>query len=139
MFNTLLSFIEFLVTKFVSLNDESYIVRPTLINLNIFDLKYYPFMVSLDKCNGSCNVLSPKICVLKKKKKTNVKTLNMMKLKQLQNIFLVIAEANSLVQHVIKIKNRITKHVNVSIKFFVSARKIIVGILAHVFVRMINI
>ena len=73
------------------------------------------------------------------KKKTNVKTLNMMKLKQLQNIFLVIAEANSLVQHVIKIKNRITKHVNVSIKFFVSARKVIVGILAHVFVRMINI
>ena len=26
-------------------------------------------MISLNTCNGSCNVLSPKICVQKKKKK----------------------------------------------------------------------
>ena len=81
MFNTLLSFIEFLVSKFVSLNDESYIVRPTLINLNIFDLKYYSFMVSLDKCNGSCNVLSPKICVPIETKDINVKVFNMIPIK----------------------------------------------------------
>ena len=40
-------------------------VRPTLIDLNPVQLKYYPFMISLDKCTGSCNVLSPKICLLK--------------------------------------------------------------------------
>ena len=39
--------------------------RPTLINLNPIEHNYYPFMVSLDKCNGSCNAvddLSTKIC-----------------------------------------------------------------------------
>ena len=39
--------------------------------MNPVDLKYYPFMISLDECNGSCNVLSPKICVLKETKDTN--------------------------------------------------------------------
>ena len=29
------------------------------------ELKCYPFMISLDKCTGSCNVLSPKIVVPK--------------------------------------------------------------------------
>ena len=35
-------------------------------------------MISLDKCNGSCNVLSPKICIPKKAKNINVKVLNIM-------------------------------------------------------------
>ena len=48
-----------------------------------------------------------------------------MKLKQRQNIFNVIINASSLVQHIIQIKNGIMKHVNV-----------IVGILARVFVRI---
>ena len=47
-------------TKFMFLNDEACIVRPTLIDLNRVELKYYPFIISLDKCSGSCNVLSPR-------------------------------------------------------------------------------
>ena len=47
-------------------------VRPTLIDLNPIELKYYPFMISLDKCTGSCNVLSAKICVPKETKDMNV-------------------------------------------------------------------
>ena len=43
-------------------------VRPTLIYLNSVELKYYPFLISLDKCAGSCNVLSPKTCVPKETK-----------------------------------------------------------------------
>ena len=43
------------------LNDESCMVRPTFIALNPVELKYYPFITSLNKCTGSCNVLSPKI------------------------------------------------------------------------------
>ena len=36
-------------------------------------------MISLDTCNGICNVISPKICVpRKKKKKINVKAFNRM-------------------------------------------------------------
>ena len=58
-----------------------------------------------------------------------------MKLKQGQNMFHVTA--NSIVQHVIRIKNGIIKHVNVNVK--IGAKKIIVGILAHVFVRIVSI
>ena len=50
-------------TKYVSLNDETCALRPTLIDLNLVELKYYLLIISLDKCNRICNVLSPKICV----------------------------------------------------------------------------
>ena len=52
-------------TKCLFLNDEPCMARPTLFDMNSVELKYYPFMISLDKCAGSFNVLSPKICVLK--------------------------------------------------------------------------
>ena len=60
-----------------------------------------------------------------------------MKLKPLHNIFHVIVNANSIIQHAIQIRNGIIKHVNVNVKIIVYAKKIIlVGILLHVFVRM---
>ena len=62
-------------TQWLSLNDEPCMVRSTLIDLNPVELKYYPFMIDLDKCSGSCNVLSPKICVQKKKKDKMLKYL----------------------------------------------------------------
>ena len=52
-------------------------IKPTLIDLNPIDFKYYPFMISLDKTNGSSNVLSQKICVPKESKDINVKVFNM--------------------------------------------------------------
>ena len=52
-------------------------VRPTLIDLNPVELKYFPFMISLNKCIGSCNVLSPKIYVSKETKDINVEAFNM--------------------------------------------------------------
>ena len=51
----------------------------------------------------------------------------------------MILKENSMVQHVIQIKNKIVKHVNVNIKFIAHAKKIIVQTLAHVFVRIISI
>ena len=45
-------------TKFLFLNGEPCMVRPTLIDLNPVELKYYPFMISLDKCTGSCSLIS---------------------------------------------------------------------------------
>ena len=62
-----------------------------------------------------------------------------MKLKQWQNIFHVIANTKSIVQNLIRIKNGITKYVNVNVKISVSAKKIIVGIQAHVFVKIVSI
>ena len=62
-----------------------------------------------------------------------------MKLKQWHNIFHVTVNANSIIQHVIQNEKRMAKHVNVSVKTIVSAEKTIVGILAHIFVRILRI
>ena len=62
-----------------------------------------------------------------------------MKVKELQNIFHVILNANSIVKYVIQIKNGIIKHINVNVKIIVVAKKIIVGILPHVSVTIVSI
>ena len=51
----------------------------------------------------------------------------------------MIINANSIVQNVIQIKNGTTKHVRMSGKFIVSAKKIIVRILVHIFARIVSI
>ena len=51
-------------------------VRPT-IDLNPVKLKYYPFMTSLDKCSGSCDVLWSNISVPKRTKDINIKAFHM--------------------------------------------------------------
>ena len=53
-----------------------------------------------------------------------------MKLKQWQNIFSVIVNANWSIQNVIQNKNGMIKHVNVNVKIIVNAKTIIAGILA---------
>ena len=55
MFIALLNDSESLATKCVSFDNEPCMTRPTLIGLNPVELNYYPFMISLDKCGGSCN------------------------------------------------------------------------------------
>ena len=52
-------------------------VRPTLIDLNPVKLKYYPFMTSLDKYSGSCDVLLSNISVPKRTKDINIKASHM--------------------------------------------------------------
>ena len=54
----------------------------------------------------------------KKAKDINVKAFNIITNKN------VIVNANSIVQHVIQIKNGILKHVNVSVKITISAKKL---------------
>ena len=60
-----------------------------------------------------------------------------MKLNKSQNIFNVIVNANSIEQEVIQNKNGKIKHINV--KFILSAKKIIVGIRPHVFLKIVSI
>ena len=57
VFIVLLSFDESLARKYVYLNNVSCMVRPTLIDLNPIELNYYPFIISLDKCNRNCNAV----------------------------------------------------------------------------------
>ena len=64
-------------TKRLFLSYEPCMVRPTLIDKNPNELKYHPFMISLNKCTGSCNVLSPEISVSKERKDIYVKAFNM--------------------------------------------------------------
>ena len=76
----LLSFSESLATKCALLNNEPCMTRTFRINSNPVELKYYPFMISLHKCSGSCNSvndLSIKICAPSKTKNRNVKVFNM--------------------------------------------------------------
>ena len=50
-------------------------VRPTLIGMDPVKLKHYPFMISLNKCSGNRNVLTPKIYVPKEiKDMVSIKT-----------------------------------------------------------------
>ena len=46
--------------KCLSLNDEPCMVRLSLVYSNLLEHRYFPFMISLDRCSGSGNVLSPK-------------------------------------------------------------------------------
>ena len=78
MFINLLSFSRSLGTKCLSLSNEGCMASPTLINLNPIEFNYYPFLISLDKCNGSCvpaNDLSTKVRVPSKTKDRNLKFL----------------------------------------------------------------
>ena len=56
-----MNFSSSLVTRCQFLNDETCMVRPALIDIDPSELRYYLFMISLNKCNGSCKVFSPKI------------------------------------------------------------------------------
>ena len=80
VFIVLLSFSSSLArgrTKCLFLNEEPCMVRSTLIDLNPVELKYYPLVISLNKCTESCNVLSRKICVPKETKYIHFKAFHM--------------------------------------------------------------
>ena len=134
-------------TTFLFLNDEPYLVRPTVIDLNPAEPKYYLFMISLNKYTGNCNVfvivISPKVGVAKETKDTNVKVFNMVTTKnQAQTMTKQIScdcKCKSIVQHVIQTKIGITEYPSVNVNFIISAKMILVGIPAHVFVRIVNI
>ena len=42
-------------------------------------------------------------------------------------------------QHVSQNKNGVIKHVSMNVKVIVSVKKIVVGILAHVFAKMVSV
>ena len=70
--------------KWMSLNNQKYMIQPTLINLHPNEYSrgfhYYPFLVELDRCVSSCNTLndlSNKVCVPKKTEVPNLTMFNM--------------------------------------------------------------
>ena len=134
----------FLATKCVSLSNEPSMNRPTPINLNSVKLNYYPFKVSLNKSSGSCNGaddLSKKICIPGKIRDINIKVFNIIRWKNEAKTLIkhISCKLQMQIQHVIQIKNGITIHVNVGMSSISRARNIAVGILAYVFVRVVDI
>ena len=75
-----MSFSGSLATKCVSLINEPCINKPTFSDFNTVELNYYQFIVSLNKCSGSCNTvddLFTKTCGSNKTRDLNVKLFNM--------------------------------------------------------------
>ena len=118
-------------------------IRPTLIDLNPVELKYSSFMISLNKCTENCNVFSPKICVLKEAKDINVRAFNLITYKN---------EAKAVTKHIpfdCKYKFDSTvcnsnekwnnKACQCEYKYYCMWKKIIVAILAPVFLRTVSI
>ena len=69
----------------ISFNNQPCMTRPILIDLNPDKynqgLRYYPFMVNLDRCRGSCNTFddpSGRICVPNRTGKVNLNNKNSM-------------------------------------------------------------
>ena len=61
-FIVLLSFGRSLATKCVSLNYETCLIQPTLIDLNSVDLNHFSSMISLDKFSGCFNFVDDFDC-----------------------------------------------------------------------------
>ena len=85
-------------TKCVSLNNQQYMIQPTLINLHPNEytqgLRYYPFAVNLDRCVGSYNSLndlSNRVCVPNKTEDLNIHVFNMI---------IEINESKTLTKHI---------------------------------------
>ena len=55
MFFGFVSFSRSLATKYMLLINEQCKTSLTIIDLNLIELKYYSFMISVNKCNGSYN------------------------------------------------------------------------------------
>ena len=124
VFIALWSFGRSLTTKCVSFNNEPCMISSTFTDLNPIKFNCYLFIIGLDKCNQSYNVvgdLSKKICVQSKTKLVNVKVFNMItRINEVKTMVKHIScnttNAISMVQHVIQIKNGIMINFNVSIR-----------------------
>ena len=46
---------KYLAIRSVSMNNRLCMVRQTLIDLNPDELYHYPFIISMNRCNGPCN------------------------------------------------------------------------------------
>ena len=122
-------------------------IQPTLINLHPYEYSqefhYFPFVVKLDRCVGSCNTLndlSNKVCVPSKTEDLNLSVFNMITGKNESKILTkdISCECKKMVENVIQIKSGIMINIDASAKN-IYVIKIIFEILLHIVVDMENI
>ena len=46
-----------LAIKCVFMNNQSCLIKPTLIDLNLYELHYYPFIIDMKRCDGGYNAV----------------------------------------------------------------------------------
>ena len=71
-----------LTAKCISKNNQPYTVRMTLIDLNLNEIHYYPFMVSLDRFGGRCDTVEDpfgRIYIPSEVEDVNLKVFNIIK------------------------------------------------------------
>ena len=76
------------------MNNQSWIFRTTFFDLNPDELHYYPFIISLDRCDESCNNFEYPfvgICLPNKTEDVNLKVFNIIR---------GINESKTLVKHI---------------------------------------
>ena len=58
----LLGFDGSLVAKYISMNNQPCMTKPTLIDMNFDELYYCPFIVSRNRNDGNCNIAEDPFC-----------------------------------------------------------------------------
>ena len=135
-------------TKCVSFSNPKCMTQPTLISFhpNNYNqgLRYYPFVVNLDRCVRSCNTLNE--YVPNKAEDLNLsvfdKITGINESKTLTNMYHANVNLNLVMENVILIKSGITINVDVTVKIWKNimyVKKIIFGILLYVVAEMVNI
>ena len=114
------------ITTYISFNYQACMIRPTPIDLNPDEhnqgLSYYPLIVNLDGCYGSCNTLdniSCRICVPNKTEDVWFSVFNMITRINESNVLkspcYANVNVNLIVQNVIQIKSGVNKNVGLSV------------------------
>ena len=65
----------------VSMNNQECNIRSEITNVNTNEPMFYPYSITVNKCNGSCNSINDryaKLCVPDTFKNINVKVFNLM-------------------------------------------------------------
>ena len=85
MFFTAMAFFNFHLSnvnslKYVSMNNQECKIRSEIVNVNTNEPMFYPYSITINKCQGSCNTINDpyaKICVPNTIKNINVKIFNL--------------------------------------------------------------
>ena len=70
-----------LAIKCIPLNSQPCLVRVKVIDLNLDEVYYYQFVISMNRCDGSCNTVddpSGRICLPNKVGDVKLKVFNIM-------------------------------------------------------------
>ena len=78
--------------KCISINNQQCMVRPMLIDLDLDELHYYPFIISMSRCDGSCNTTENPfggVCVPNKMEDLNLEVFNMIEEMNQKHLYLM--------------------------------------------------